>query len=897
MASVAVTKSIADHVAQSLASFEAIDTDERQVEPGDTQLTFVQSINDQLSKFKLWAGNIGAHRIGRSSLDYRLRDSSHLHTQVVKLLDDLISSLNEVHSILSGERLPWDRDFGEVGELDDELKDLLRNEEFEFDSELEQLAKEISDAVSNLLRLSISLRNPAPHDRFMSTEYAKVRYFEASDKAHVEAKFPKASQTLIERLGKALSQRRQYFRYRESHHEKLARGLFDSGRSDGGAESTVASSIPLAMRDPDASPLLQGELDDDDRSDTAFSQTSFATTAPDSGRLRIPPLPSRSYDGPFECPFCFILISLSNTYQWKKHVLRDLRPYICLVEDCPVAGKEYGRRHDWINHMVQKHWKTWACPYRCGIDNTTETNLREHVTNVHGTTTRMELDAAIAKCGQIRSISPSSPVACPLCHDTLESVQQYQRHVGRHQVDLALFVLPRIEDEDEELDENDEDRETISTNSRSYSAEGSDDIPITSPAGQIMRHNEERRETERGSELEPLENHEAKSHNRGWLTDEFQDEDLIATANQSRYSVSDSPVLSPTAEPVINEREVITHYRDIDHGIVGGKETIMTKLERDLKAIIRNELEAIFETELKTAEERLGKEAEAAIARPDVLDASIQAEAEAKEASAKKAAEEAEWIKNLEEEAKLKAEIEARKKIEEDNVGAEVATAAAAGEKKAGDALNMQLIQEAMLKAEIAARKKIEEERAAVEVSTAAIVEEKNADNEFKKLALEEAEIKAKKAGGEAKSFETSSAQNDHLLTTLYAELISSSQNSENVSDLAERKRIQNRLVQRAYRRSLRERLNELEAVVEAGDSADQAAETDSKQPVLTSGEEIISKNHDSGDSSVADLNETNTTSIPASENIRENRRNEKEANTTPSEAYQQFIYNTRTAS
>ncbi|KAI1426685.1 hypothetical protein F5Y12DRAFT_251198 [Xylaria sp. FL1777] len=567
MASDAVTGSIADHVAQTLAAFEAIDMVKSQAELEDPHFVSVQTISDQLSKFKLWAGNIGAHRTGRSSLDYRLRDSSHLHTQVVRLLDNLISSLSEVRSILSGEILPWDQDSGEADELDEELKDLLMNEDFEFDSELEQLTQEIANAIGNLLRLSISLRNPAPHDRFMSTQYAQVRYFEANDKAHAEAKFPKASQTLIVRLGQALSQRRQYFRYRESHHEKLARGLFDSGRSEADAQSTVASSVPLAMRRPEAVPLF-GELDEDERSDTGFSQTSFASTAPDSDRLRIPPLPKRSYDGPFECPFCFMLISVSSTYQWRKHVLRDLRPYICLAEDCPAANKEYGRRHEWMNHVLQKHWKSWTCPYRCGLNDTTETNLREHITRVHGSATQMELDAMIARCSQMRSIPSSSPVNCPLCQHTLESIQQYQRHVGRHQVDLALFALPKIDYEEEEIDERDEDRETVSTHSESYSEAMSDDIPPTAlaePTETIGRVRKGEHKAEMGtSELEPLEDNRTGSRD----SERFTDESDIDIRVERSDSLGELPHLPPTAKVTLIEREVINHYRDIDHDIV-----------------------------------------------------------------------------------------------------------------------------------------------------------------------------------------------------------------------------------------------------------------------------------------------------------------------------------------
>ncbi|KAI0513265.1 hypothetical protein F5B22DRAFT_611873 [Xylaria bambusicola] len=607
------TESIADRVAQSLAAFEAINTVEIQAELGDSEVSGVQMIGDQLSKFKLWAGNIAAHRTGRSSLDYRLRDSSHLHAQVMRLLADLITSLHEMHSILSGETLPWDQDHGEASELDDELKDLLANEDFEFNSELSQLTREITDTVGSLLRLSISLRNPAPHDRFMSNEYAKVHYFEANDKAHVEAKFPSLSQTLVKRLGQALSMRRQYFRYRKSHHEKLARGLFDSGRSEAGAQSTIASSIPIAMRVHGALPSF-GELDEDERSDTGFSQTSFATTAPESNQLRIPPLPRRAYDGPFECRFCFMLISVSSTHQWKKHVLRDLRPYICLAEDCTTASREYSRRHEWMYHMFQKHWKSWTCPYQCGLDSTTELNLHQHISRIHGSKTDMEVDALIAKCSRTLSISPSSPVECPFCQVALESSAQYQRHVGRHQVDLALFALPDVEDDDEEPDEANADQETISTHSGSYSEARSDDIsprrtPSPTPSGLLNAHEEpitprndtgpwvfdgssERvshestredamgrvalaEQTETITELYP-EGHEGENVPSKLRPSEdsveerqdsvrFADEmDDIEVKVRHRDSRGNPHRLSPTTKPVTIEREIITEDHDID---------------------------------------------------------------------------------------------------------------------------------------------------------------------------------------------------------------------------------------------------------------------------------------------------------------------------------------------
>ena len=214
--------------------------------------------------------------------------------------------------------IPWDEEITDSNELDAELKEMLQDEEFEFDSELDQLSVDITDIISSLLRLSMSIRNPAPHDHFMSTEYAKAKYFNDFYIRHVEAKYKYANQDLARRLGMAISRRRQYFKYRESHHARLSRGInFDEGYTEAGAKSTVASSVPLGMKDAGKSAPAFGELGEDDHSETGISQTSYATTAPDSEKLRVPPLPQQYSKGPFECPFCFMLISVINRFQWK----------------------------------------------------------------------------------------------------------------------------------------------------------------------------------------------------------------------------------------------------------------------------------------------------------------------------------------------------------------------------------------------------------------------------------------------------------------------------------------------------------------------------------------------------------------------------------------------------
>lgn len=188
------------------------------------------------------------------------------------------------------------------------------------DSELTQIMMEIVDIIDCLLRLSISVQNPAPHDRFTAAKYTDTSFYEAIDVEHVRAKYSAATEELLERLGKANSHRRQYFKYRDAHHQKLAWGLDQLETNLQAGQSTVASSIPLHLKTIDASGEIASSfsvLQEDQRSDTGYSQTSYATSTTASERLRVPNIPEAHSRGPFECPFCFMMISVSTTYAWK----------------------------------------------------------------------------------------------------------------------------------------------------------------------------------------------------------------------------------------------------------------------------------------------------------------------------------------------------------------------------------------------------------------------------------------------------------------------------------------------------------------------------------------------------------------------------------------------------
>ena len=58
------------------------------------QIPLLDAYNEA-GRLRVWAGNLAAHRIGRSSLDHRLRQAGHLRQNIVSLLVDLQKHLHE----------------------------------------------------------------------------------------------------------------------------------------------------------------------------------------------------------------------------------------------------------------------------------------------------------------------------------------------------------------------------------------------------------------------------------------------------------------------------------------------------------------------------------------------------------------------------------------------------------------------------------------------------------------------------------------------------------------------------------------------------------------------------------------------------------------------------------
>lgn len=153
------------------------------------------------------------------------------------------------------------------------------------------------------------------------------------------------------------------------------------------------------------------------------------------------------------------MILAGLTRKCRKHVFADLRPYTCPYPACPKAEEEFARRHEWMQHVLEQHWVTWKCPFACQEVFVSSKELKEHILQHHTVEVTGELDTIVIGTKKTKSLQQA--IQCPLCLETLASMNQFQRHVGRHQTDLALFSLPRNQGESEDKQDGSDD-ESIS---------------------------------------------------------------------------------------------------------------------------------------------------------------------------------------------------------------------------------------------------------------------------------------------------------------------------------------------------------------------------------------------------------------------------------------------------
>jgi len=213
-------------------------------------------------------------------------------------------------------------------------------------TESQLLHRSVLESITSLLKLSMFIRNSTRGNKFAKSSTAQ-KYETQYDIIHIRDRFPFASKNpfLIERLGKANAQRRQWLSYKKRHREKLAlaaspgtetsamRKLFSSSETDilsravteedyigpsiltgqhkespSMLSSTKASTFHQ-RRDPQRD-VLENEL-----SETSYSETSFGDGKEETNLVPRPP-PESADENAFECPYCFSIIVITGNQSW-----------------------------------------------------------------------------------------------------------------------------------------------------------------------------------------------------------------------------------------------------------------------------------------------------------------------------------------------------------------------------------------------------------------------------------------------------------------------------------------------------------------------------------------------------------------------------------------------------
>ncbi|KAK3937487.1 hypothetical protein QBC46DRAFT_319554 [Diplogelasinospora grovesii] len=436
------------------------------------------AIENEQGRFRVWCGNLGAVQEGYSSLDYRLRESVVMHSNIVKLLKQLLGNIRESIEVISGRRLPFEQQMRPQDMSDDES-----DSEANTDLELVMRLTNIVGIMKDLYKLSFKIRNP----NFKSTPLrlslyqeidpeSKVDIFEAfakSDLQHVE-ELVKLSRTgrdapdgwvdyLTPRLAAANTLRRKHFKYWERHARKLAGHLPQTSRTKArlgvgtqlgtrGKETTdtqtqmereAEKSMPKTLLSQTEASRYEATLDD--RTERG-SVASYASTALDiEGKsVELPRPPSAALQGKeFICPYCLVLCPARHGWgkSWRVHVLHDLQAYLCTYEDCPQPNQLYRSRRHWVSHEDSTHRRYWRCHEHPDVLYQSAVGLRSHYHQAHAHELTEEQMNPFVELSTI--CVPDARSTCPTCFALGPFPMGITNHLANHLERVSVFALPR----------------------------------------------------------------------------------------------------------------------------------------------------------------------------------------------------------------------------------------------------------------------------------------------------------------------------------------------------------------------------------------------------------------------------------------------------------------------
>ncbi|KAI1426141.1 hypothetical protein F5Y12DRAFT_784217 [Xylaria sp. FL1777] len=251
---------------------------------------------------------------------------------------------------------------------------------------------------------------------------------------------------LSRRLAIANMKRREQFSYWDAHPDRIVSETTQLVPQQETDLLSTASTFPSANMSAillDQPPLHQNE---------AIYTMYVPTLVGNSTRLRIPELLLSNYTGTtLLCPYCHTTLPVAKMKvrsNWRTHVFRDLRPYICTSDDCSDSERLFTTRRDWICHEMQLHRRQWVCQ-SCACAYISKSEMANHVRHIHDScigenelTTTLDISE--------RPMDETQVDTCPFCYATM-SLKELLDHIAGHMEEIALFSLPHNNEDTGEI--------------------------------------------------------------------------------------------------------------------------------------------------------------------------------------------------------------------------------------------------------------------------------------------------------------------------------------------------------------------------------------------------------------------------------------------------------------
>ncbi|KPM39537.1 hypothetical protein AK830_g7032 [Neonectria ditissima] len=411
------------------------------------------AMETRLADLRLWADGVGVIAEGTASLEWRFRGRPD-DLMLVKTILVMLADFTDDYSTALSTNQP----------IDDAVHRI--------DSTIENLA---------LIGVAIRRTGKASRRRKADSRFDPVHYEELRrhlecivllrpSKSGLQEELKLTSLSIVQkRLIEANLMRRHRFVIAQKRFRKQQGGGFQhkgstdyshrSAESSGDAQRSKPSGSsgtkPLSQRGAErVAPTLGGltaastaegtlQYGEKQRYVPGAARTQITALAADTEFPKPPPNPEGRRIG--RCPCCCQSIpveEMMDPRKWRQHIIEDLLPYTCVVEDCPAPDLLFSTRKEWDAHVKADHMVQWHCPL-CEEDELlfqSEKAIVHHFENQHQDDVRDLTLSTLLPWSETQRMGIAS---CPLCSSFgREDSPEIVDHVLRHIYEFSLRALP-----------------------------------------------------------------------------------------------------------------------------------------------------------------------------------------------------------------------------------------------------------------------------------------------------------------------------------------------------------------------------------------------------------------------------------------------------------------------